>query len=674
MPRKKRINRLYSLDTETIGLDGDIKRIALYDGQEVHYGYTFDDVEPILIEGYKRGENPHVYIHNLEFDARKMPKIFERGNINWNQTILISNKYARIRCQKYTLHDSFKLLPMSLANLSKAFDLEHGKLDLWEEVQREYPGEYTDHVDFLNRCDPDNKLYLKYLGFDVISLYELIEKLMDVSGLSLDEMIGRLSTASLSRFLFKNGYKGRKFITEGERLSDYDILTKFKAWGSDKPQANFHGKSYLDIENIIREGYSGGRTEVFIPRLEGGKGWHFDINSLYPSVMIDNEYPISTPEYYDNPALCKNVWNMWKSDGVGLGFIRANVYIPLQHIPPLPVKMGKLVFPCGEVSGVWTFTELDYAMKNCGVELRDISEVVYFKRTFKVFKNFVSCFYDLKTEGKTTGNPALTQLAKLILNTGYGWTALRRDDKTELKDIDQLEKYEDRLNYTNEELGFINIQSIVKSDSIQPQIGAYVTSYARLALLDMLRRMDAKTNVYYCDTDSIVTGEPLPAEYVHATDLGKWDLEGVLTDGIFLFPKVYTEVKEGKNTVKFKGISRETQTSLDFQFYSDLLEKLKAGSKDEIIVERGKELLRSIMYTQKMGIDANRLEYRDKKINLANVQKRNMDYSNNSSMPWYFETLEEFNSFTFAEPVLKWSEHGNLFNPFSSQPKRGGKV
>ena len=661
MPRVKRLNRLYTLDTETIGLGGDIKRIALYDGQTVHYGYTFEDIEPILIAGYKRGENPCVYIHNLEFDARKIPKVFERGNINWNQTALINNKYARIRCKYYTLHDSFKLLPMSLSSLSKAFGLEHGKLDLWDEVQKVYPGEYIDHVDFLNRCDRDNELYLKYLGYDVISLYELMQKLMDVSGLSLDEMTGRISTASLSRYLFKNGYKGKVFITPGERLTDYQIMTNFKAWGSEKPVARFGGLSYQDIEKKIRNSYCGGRTEVFTPRVIGGKAFHLDVNSLYPSVMIDNSFPVGEPDYYSNPELCKSMWNMWKNDKIGLGFITCKVFIPMQHIPPLPAKMGKLVFPCGEICGTWTFNELEYAEKACGVEIREIEEIIFFKRTFKVFHNFVSCFYEMKTNGKKQGNLALTQLGKLILNTSYGWSILRRDDKTELKDISKREKYEERINYINEELGFINIQSIVKTDSIQPQIGAYVTSYARLVLLDMLRRMDKISPVYYCDTDSIVCGELPPHEFIHKTAIGKWDLEGILLDGIFLFPKVYTEIKDDENTIKFKGISRDTQKTLSFSFYENLFEKLKKGDRDEVIVEQGKELMRSILYTQKKGINPNIIEQRDKKVNLSNVQKRNMHYAGNYSEPWFFESVEEFKSFSFAAPVKKWSEYGNIF-------------
>ena len=41
MPRKKRVNKLFTLDTETYGLGGELKRIAVYDGKRVHYGYKY---------------------------------------------------------------------------------------------------------------------------------------------------------------------------------------------------------------------------------------------------------------------------------------------------------------------------------------------------------------------------------------------------------------------------------------------------------------------------------------------------------------------------------------------------------------------------------------------------------------------------------------------------------
>lgn len=646
MPRKVRDPKIITLDTETIGLEGYLKRIAVYDGQAVTYGYTFDDVEWKIEEYYQAGFMPHVYVHNMDFDLRKIQSIFRRGNVLWNTTRKIGNRYAKLTCIHYTFHDSFKILPQALATLSKDFDLEHGKLDLWAAVQEQYPGEYSDHVDFLNRCHPDNPLYLEYLGYDVISLYELIEKLMEIAKLEPGDFVKIMSTASLSRYLFKNGYGGIQFMEPGAKKTDFDILTSCKAWSSEKTM-KFSNITYQECEYKIREAYTGGRTEVFIP--VAGNAYHYDVNSLYPAAMIDNDFPVGFPEYIDSPKVCMIKWEHWLRDRDGLGFIKADVYIPPQTIPPLPVKMGKLAFVTGYVSGSWTYVELAYAVENCGVEVLKIHELIHFKRTHKVFHYFVGEMYKIKEQATRDKNRSLRNFSKLILNTSYGWTALRRDDKTALRDIKLLDKWEgtDRFLYANEELGYIEIQDKVMTDTVQVQVGAYVTSYARLILLEALRSQAEKGEVYYCDTDSIVCSAPLPPDMVDPDRLGAWDLENTIESGIFLQPKVYMERKDGKESVKFKGITRTRQKELDGAYYENLLRLMQEGRTEKVIVEVGRASLPSLAVAQKRGEDPNRLKVIDKGMNLQAKQKRDIDYNRNTSRPWHMESMDMFHSFGF---------------------------
>ena len=417
MARKlKKPIKILTIDTETYnGLIGGLKRIAVYDGKTVTYGYKYVDIEPVLLSYEEQGFDVHIYIHNLEFDARKLPELFDKKRIDWKGSLCINGKLATIKCKHYTIHDSFKLLPLSLKKLSKGFNVEHGKLDLWEEVQKTYTDQYKDIVDFLDRCHEDDELYLKYLGYDVQSLYEVIYNLIAIAGLSEHDFVGRISTASLSRFMFKNGYKGKQFKGEFSTLTDYEMMCSYK-WFYD-----------LETEEFIREAYCGGRTEVFKPRLEV-QGFHYDVNSLYPFVMSkdlenpleDAQYPIGKPEYTGSGKVAENVYRKWQKMKNGLGFINCKVFIPEQPIPPLPVKMGKLTFPCGEVVGTWTYEELDYAEKECGVEIREFYAGVHFKQTYPVFARFVTEFYKLKEKGGIEKNEPLRTLAKVILNVGYG--------------------------------------------------------------------------------------------------------------------------------------------------------------------------------------------------------------------------------------------------------------
>lgn len=634
MAKKKPI-KIMTLDTETYnGLIGDLKRIAIYDGNTVTYGYTFLDVEQEILRQARKYEI-HIYIHNLEFDARKIPELFSNDRIEWGKSFAINNKLCTIKTKKYTIHDSLKILPMSLKKLSKDFDVEHGKLDLWDEVQKTYPDQYTDIVDFLDRCDIDDELYLRYLGYDVISLYEILIKIIEISGLELKDFVKRISTASLSRFIFKNGYKGKEFKQPLYTKTDYEML------------CSYNYKDDLETEEFLRASYCGGRTEVFKMSLDHD-GFHYDVNSLYPSQMLGN-FPVGKPEYYTSEETTKAYFERWQENKLGLGFIHAQVYIPEQHIPPLPVKMGKLVFPCGYVYGVWTYEELDYAIKNCGVKVIEYYAVCHYKNTYPVFKNFIETFYGMKEQASIEHNDSLRSFAKLIMNVGYGYTGMSRD-KTQLKDISELPKYISEVTYINEEMGYIEVPADIRADYIQVSVASYVTSRARLVLLKALRMANEVGNVYYCDTDSIVTDKPIPDELVHDTHLGFWALESEPKKALFLRPKVYTEVYEKNTNVKFKGISKETQAGLNYEDYQHLYDELIEGMKEYEIIEKNKLQMRSIMYMKKNHIDMNYVEYRDKKINLQTVEKRRMFYKENYTEPLFFASLEEFQTFQFNRP------------------------
>ena len=53
------------------------------------------------------------------------------------------------------------------------------------------------------------------------------------------------------------------------------------------------------IAENIRKGYTGGAVDMYIPQLiKAKKIFAYDVNSLYPSVMKDKEYPIGSPTYF----------------------------------------------------------------------------------------------------------------------------------------------------------------------------------------------------------------------------------------------------------------------------------------------------------------------------------------------------------------------------------------
>lgn len=658
MPRKQKEIKLVTLDTETFGLEGEIKRIAMFDGQAIYRGYTFSDLLP-HIERWANDYKVEIYIHNADFDTRKIPELWEKGNIKWSQVKVILNKYALITAEKYTIHDSFRLLPFSLDKLSKDFEVTHAKKDLMEDVRKVHGDKFKDKEDYFKNCDRDDPVYIEYLDYDVISLYEILQKVMELAKIDLKAFIKIISTASLSRYLFKNGHGEKEFITPGETKTDFEILCSMKYWESEKnfPRSNI---TYKELEYKIRDSYCGGRTEVFKPILKkNGKnitGYHYDVNSLYPSVMIDNEYPIGFPEYENNPITARLMFEEWQDRKRGLGFVTCEIFIPQQFVPPLPLFIEKLCFTCGYARGIFSYVELDYAIKNCGVQIIKYIDVIHFKRTFKIFHNFVEHFYKMKEEASREKNESLKNFAKLILNVGYGYTGMNRDDKTRLDYIENKDKYADKLIQIDEELGFCESWAIIRAPYIQPQIASYVTSYARLILLDALRKQNEVGEIYYCDTDSIVCEKPLSPDLVDDYKIGFWALEKELYSGIFLQPKVYYEETTEKETIKFKGVTKKAQKDMERGTYEKIHKQLCLNSQDRFLIEENVSSLPSLVVAQKNHREWNALNIRDKYINLGNKQKRNIDYNKNVSEAWFMPDMKTFETFSFRNKKLKLSE------------------
>jgi hypothetical protein len=59
-----------------------------------------------------------------------------------------------------------------------------------------------------------------------------------------------------------------------------------------------------EIYSFIKESYTGGRTDVFIP--SGKKLYVYDINSLFPFVMRKCDMPVGNPIYFEGDITLEN--------------------------------------------------------------------------------------------------------------------------------------------------------------------------------------------------------------------------------------------------------------------------------------------------------------------------------------------------------------------------------
>ena len=136
----------------------------------------------------------------------------------------------------------------------------------------------------------------------------------------------------------------------------------------------------------------------------------------------------------------------------------------------------------------------------------------------RIFDYYINKFYELKIKAEKEGNQESRYLAKLHLNSLYGFFGK------------SLEQYEitctEKPNLTAKDtitIGSRYLNKVIKenpSRSSNVAIAAAVTSYARIHMIQF-KTLDG---VYYTDTDSIFIDRPLP-DYFIGKMLGQMDNE-----------------------------------------------------------------------------------------------------------------------------------------------------
>ena len=504
-------------DIETKGLGGDFVIGGTYNGNEYKEFETWDDFFNIIKTS---PDKTKFYAHNAaKYDNRYLLyEAFKRGykvkNILYIQggfvfKIVINNK-------TYDFRDSIFLMPNSLKELCKDFKISQNKkeFDINEWAKNGYP--ITDKL----------RTYLRY---DCLSLYELLEKFYN----EFDVNDVKLTIASTA----------------------FNILLKDK--NKKKALANYISK---ENENEIRKAYKGGRCEVYIR--EGENLYKYDVNSMYPYVMRNFKYP--SGDMFK--AIDKREIDIYINNLKFLGIVKANIKAPHQHIPYLVKKdeaLNKLIAPIGAWTDYITTFEYQEALKR-GYEI-DIIEAYLYKKQENHFKEYVDNYYNIKK----TSTGAKKQIAKLMLNSVYGKFAQRRIYN---KIVTLSHIIEKGLRVSNfKPLGskmYIKEETYFYDRRINPVLSIFVTAYARHILYEGIENIIKNGGeVYYADTDAIITDIKLDDDLVSDTELGKWDLEKKIEEYIGIDAKLYICDDE----VKAKGIPKEEQKKLTYNDFENML-------------------------------------------------------------------------------------------------------
>lgn len=341
------------------------------------------------------------------------------------------------------------------------------------------------------------------------------------------------------------------------------------------------------ITALEREAYMGGRSEAFKLGKINSTIYCLDFNSLYPSVMKDNNFPTSFVKYVAKAS------PNWLKMAIKDYSIIANCYIEISK-PIAPKRKKRLLFPIGKFWTTIPTPEIQFLIaKDAIIQAKD---VILYKQA-PIFNSYISFLYNLRKQFISEENQVYNLLTKLLLNSLYGKFGQLKTVKEQLGkcNIDQIWVKDIIKHSTGERLreyafgGIIWVQKSSKKEWKHsfPAICAHVTSFARIKLLNAILKAKWE-NVIYCDTDSIfVTPNGLKnlKQIIHPTKLGYLKVEKE-TDNLTIHG--LKDYKFGKN-IKRKGIKKTAKQLSSNVFKQDQWLKtkslIKKASLDKPIVK-----------------------------------------------------------------------------------------
>ena len=340
--------------------------------------------------------------------------------------------------------------------------------------------------------------------------------------------------------------------------------------------------------DISRKAYYGGRTECFKVGEIAESLYLYDINSQYPYVMREHEYPtmIVTVINRVEEAELRGLLEQY--------CLCAHVRVKTREAV-YPFNTGeRLIFPIGEFETYLSTPELAYALQHGHIQ-EVMSCAVYEKAP--IFRDYVDYFYSKRQEYKDSGNDTMSYFCKIFMNSLYGkfgqtgqkyqWVAYANSDGIELwEEIDHETKARRKM---RQYAGLIEEKAeSIESRESHPAIAAHVTAYARM-LLWQYKKQAGHKNCYYVDTDSLLVnakGQGRLAPMIDSKRLGALKLELETANATLYSPKDYVIGER----VKHKGVKPRAQDLGNATFrqdqFSTLAGLLRRGNLDVFVIKQ----------------------------------------------------------------------------------------
>lgn len=440
---------------------------------------------------YVRERDIILYAHNGgKFDWHFILKHL----MQFDPIMVISGRIAKFRIGQCEFRDSYNILPIPLGAYNKD-DIDYAIM----EADRRYK--------------PENwRKIREYLKSDCVYLHEMVSR-------------------------FVQDY-GSNLTLAGAALNQWRKIAKQKT-----------PKTTRAFYEYFSEYYYGGRVQCFQSGIIERDFKVIDINSAYPFAM-NSLHPFGSvySRREDLPKTEKYI---------------ARCFIELTCISrgALPYRdaiKGKLTFPDDGIRRTFKITGHEYL---AALRTETISDVVIISVTQFAdsisFVDYVKRFYALKNTAKAAEDALGYLFAKLFLNSLYGKFGANPEKYREYEVIEShlINLAENAGFQYHAQLGPWTLVSKPLDEEKQHYINvataASITGYVRAYLWESICQC---RDVIYCDTDSIVCGDP-GRLYMDKSEIGAWDIEADCDYGAVAGKKLYAfRTKSGEWKTASKGV------------------------------------------------------------------------------------------------------------------------
>lgn len=567
---KNMLDSLMNLSREYTNFDTDMT--VFYHNARYDFGYIMHHILHFE-NAYSDSKLHKFYLSN---------PVIDDNNVFYSCNVSIRDKKSKR--YHFIIRDLYKILPSKLADIGDSVGVPKGK-DFDYDMIRPY--DYK----------PTEKELNEYYFLDLeimVKAYRNLPKFF-YKGFTIGSITKKLFLTEYcqdSKNLFPNTGYCNSYVYHKDDIKFMDVI------------------SMQDVNKKIIRGYKGGMTIVnndylgktvyndklplnLIPKNTdkikiSDMIYHYDVNSLYPSVMY-NDFPIGYPKvvYSDYENSCNIPFENYLLSLDNKIIVRADFRkiinkkgkAPLFLKNDLKNEIYRLEKDKNDITSsnqyksfyykhtysieYMTLEELQKLKENYNLTY-EITEAYIYNKIDNLFKSFVDDMACKKIE--YDDDKFLRLCFKLVMNNLYGKFGEKAEKVTRKNNLDENGNwYTYNTNNVNE-TGNLLINKI--GDYFYPPIAIYITSYARIKMIDFINLV-GWDKVLYMDTDSIhIADDKAPDilnNYIDDTKLGYLKLEDIVYGEKCVSPKKYLyygyilKNKVDKLICKCAGLSSEAR-------------------------------------------------------------------------------------------------------------------